>query len=76
MEIFKTKKRRFQKFQKEDLIAVLECGYCQKTSCEWFRHKFLASCKHCREHFCKKCHNFKTTLEVLLKGTDEMVKTI
>ena len=35
MEIFKTDilKREFERFQKEDLIEILQCGYCQKTVC-------------------------------------------
>ena len=36
MEIFKTDilKKQFERFQKEDLIEVMKCGYCQKTTCE------------------------------------------
>ena len=36
MEIFKTDilKREFERFQKEDLIEMLQCGYCQKTACK------------------------------------------
>ena len=35
MEIFKFDilKREFESFQKEDLIKILQCGYCQKTAC-------------------------------------------
>ena len=51
MEIFKTDylKKEFKKFQKEDLVAVLSCRYCQKTCCKWKYNKFLAGCKYCRE---------------------------
>ena len=72
MEIFKTDylKKEFEKFQKEDLVAVLSCGYCQKTCCKWKHNKFLAGCKYCRESFCKSCHKFITNLEALLLGTD------
>ena len=72
MEIFKTDylKKEFEKFQKEDLVAVLSCGYCQKTCCKWKHNKFLTGCKYCRESFCKNCHKFKTNLEALLLGTD------
>ena len=33
MEIFKSEilKKEFQKFQEEDLLQVLKCGYCQKN---------------------------------------------
>ena len=36
MEIFKTDilKKQLERFQKEDLIEVMKCGYCQKTACE------------------------------------------
>ena len=59
MEIFETDnlKKEFEKFQKENLVAVLSCGYCQKTSCKW-KHR-----KYCRESFCKNCHKFKASLE-------------
>ena len=62
MELFKTDilRKEFERFQKEDLIEVLKCGYCQKTSCQLFHNKFLASCKFCREFFCKSCHKFNT----------------
>ena len=72
MEIFKTDylKKEFRKFQKEDLVAVLSCGYHQKTCCKWKHNKFFAGCKYCREGFCKNCHKFKTNLEALLLGTD------
>ena len=36
MEIFKSNiflKKEFESFQKEDLLNVLECSYCQKTKC-------------------------------------------
>ena len=76
MEIFKTDilKREFERFQKEDLIEILQCGYCQKTACQSFHKKFLVSCKFCRETFCKKCHKFDTTKEILLKEVDEIGK--
>ena len=76
MEIFKTEiqKKEFERFQKEDLIEILECGYCQKTACQSFDNKFLVSCKFCRENFCKKCHKFDTTKEILLKEVDTVGK--
>ena len=35
MDIFKIDilKREFESFQKEDLIEILQRGYCQKTAC-------------------------------------------
>ena len=76
MEIFETDilKKEFEKFQKEDLIEILKSGYCQKTTCESFHKKFLASCKFCRENFCKSCQSFNITKENLLSYTDEIGK--
>ena len=76
MEIFETDilRKEFEKFQKEDLIEILKCGYCQKTACESFHKKFLASCKFCRENFCKSCQSFNITKENLLSYTDEIGK--
>ena len=76
MEIFKTDilKREFERFQKEDLIEILQCGYCQKTVCQSFHKNVLISCKFCRKTFCKKYHKFDTTKEILLKGVDEIGK--
>ena len=78
METLKTEilKKEFERFQKEDLIEILECGYCQKTACQSFDNKFLVSCKFCRENFCKKCHKFDTTKEILLKEVDTVGKSL
>ena len=67
MEIFETDilKKGFEKFQKEDLIEILKSGYCQKTACESFHKKFLASCKFCWENFCKSSQSFNITKENL-----------
>ena len=56
------------------MIEILKCGYCQKTTCESFHKKFLASCKFCRENFCKSCQSFNITKENLLSYTDEIGK--
>ena len=42
MEIFKTDilKREFERFQKEDLIKILQCGYCQNPACQSFQAKY------------------------------------
>ena len=55
MEIFKTDilKKQFERFQKEDLIEVMKCGYCQKTACESWNKSFNSSCKYCGETFAK-----------------------
>ena len=60
MEIFKSNilKKEFERFQKEDLIEVMKCSYCQKTACKSWHKSFNPSCKYCRETFCKKCHSF------------------
>ena len=64
----------FEKFRKENLVQILECGYCQKTARESFHKKFLVSCKFCRETFCKSCHNFNIAKEILFKGLDQTGK--
>ena len=76
MEILKTDilKKEFGRFQKEDLIKILQCGYCQKNACEWIHNKFLVSCKFCRETFCKNYQNFNTTKEIPLKKVDKVGK--
>ena len=72
MEIFKTDvlKKKFERFKKENLVQVLKCGYCQKNACGSWHKKFLASCKYCRETFCKTCHNFNIAKNSLLKNAD------
>ena len=76
MEIFKTDilKKEFEKFQKENLVEIWKCGYCQKTSCQFWHPKFLVSCKCCREAFCKACHNFDIAKESILKTLDPIGK--
>ena len=76
MEIFKTDilQKGFEKFQKENVVEILKCGYCQKTACQSRRRKFLVSYKYCREAFCKACHNFNITKETLFKAVDSIGK--
>ena len=72
MEIFKSDilKKEFERFQKENLVQILKCGYCQKTACESWRNKFLVSCKYCREAFCKPCYNFNVAKKTLIEGAN------
>ena len=44
MEIFKTYilKKEFERFQKENLLEILKCGYCQKTACESWQKIFFS----------------------------------
>ena len=76
MEIFKTDvlKKEFERFQKEDLIEVLQCGYCQKTACGFWHESFLSRCKYCRETFCKNCQKFNIAKDLLLKSSDSTTK--
>ena len=76
MQILKTDilKNEFEKCHKENLVEILNCGYCQKTACQSSHRKFLVSCKFCREAFCKACHNFNIAKETLLKGLDPIGK--
>ena len=76
MKISKTDilKKEIERFQKENLIEILKCEYCQKTACKSWHNKFLVSCKYCREAFWKPCHNFNTAKETLTKGVDTVAK--
>ena len=76
MQIFKTEilKNEFERFQKEILVEILKCGYCQKTACESWHNKFLVNCKFCRHALCKTCHNFNIAKETLIKGVDSVAK--
>ena len=71
MEIVKTDilKKEFEKFQMENLVEILKCGYCQKTACQSFHQEFLVSCKFCRETFCKACNNFNIVKKNAFKRT-------
>ena len=76
MKIFKIDilKRGFERFQKENLVEILKCGYCQKTACESWHKNFSVSCKFCREAFWKPFHNFNIAKETLTKGVDAVAK--
>ena len=76
MEIFKTDilKEKFKRFQKEELINILECNYCQKTKCGWKHTKFQVDCSYCWKKFCKNCYNFNSTFKLLPENTDEIGK--
>ena len=76
MEIFKTDilKEKFKRFQKEELLNILDCNYCQKTKCGWKHSKFQADCNYCQKTFCKNCHKFNSTFKILLESTGEIEK--
>ena len=76
MENFKTDilKKEFKRFQKENLIKILKCGYCQRAARKSWHNNFLVSCKYCREVFCKPCHNFNTMKKALIEGVDSVAK--
>ena len=59
MEIFKSNilKKEFERFQKEDLLNVLECSYCQKTKCGWKHGKFQPDCQYCKKNSAKTAIN-------------------
>ena len=77
MEIFKTAilKQEFERFQKEDLIEILKCGYCQKTVCESFHTRFLVSCKFCRKNFCKIVIHLISQKKIFYQILIKMVKS-
>ena len=67
MELFKTSilKNEYKEFSTKLLPAVLDCNYCNVTSCEW-HSKFVGTCVHCRQRHCKKCRNFNISKDILL----------
>ena len=78
MEIFKTDilKKELEKFQKENLVEILKCGYCQKTASQSWHRKFLVSYKFCREAFCKACHkNFENFVKGFFCISSETLHT-
>ena len=72
MELFKTNllKKEFERFQNEELINVLECGFCKRISCEWDR-KFKVTCDICRKARCKACSSFNIAKENLFRNLDK-----
>ena len=54
MEIFKTHilEKEFEKFQKENLVEILKCDYCQKTASQSWHQKFLVA-NIAEKHFVK-----------------------
>ena len=71
MELLKTDllKKEFERFQNKILVNVLECGLCQKTSCEWDK-KFFIGCDRCRKVRCQPCISFNIAKDNLLKNLD------
>ena len=62
-------KRGFERFQKENLVEILKCGYCQKNV-----NLGIKTFQFYREAFCKPCHNFNIAKETLTKGVDAVAK--
>ena len=50
------------------------CGLCQKTACKDLHHKFLVSCKFCREKQWKACEKFNIAEDVSFKSLDDIAK--
>ena len=75
MELFKSEilKKEYEEFNKKMLPAVLECGLCNKISCQ-YHTKFIVSCTLCRSAACKSCKKFNISKDISLKNAT--VKTI
>ena len=59
----------------KNLLKVLECGLCMKTSCDKnVYYKYERKCNRCKEEFCKNCKNFRISFKMFLKNTDEIGK--
>ena len=69
MELFKSEllKKEYEDFHKNLLPAVLECGFCNISSCRW-HSKFNGTCVHCRKHVCINCRKFNISKDLLLKS--------
>ena len=69
MELFKTDilKKEYEEFNKKYLPAVLQCGFCNKVSCQ-YHSKFIVSCNLCRNAVWKNCKIFNNYKNILLKS--------
>ena len=77
MELFSTNllKSKYENFKKNELLKVLECGLCMKSSCDKnFHYKFEPKCNRCKEEFCKNYKTVRISLVMFLKNTDEIGK--
>ena len=72
-EILEIPEKEFKGFEEQDLIKILECGYCQKTAFE-FQTKFFVSWKFCRETFCKNCHKFVHKIPITMFSYKKLMK--
>ena len=72
MELFKSAylKSEYKEFNEKLLPAVLECGYCNKSHCQWHA-KFDISCVHCRKIKCSNCFKFNISKDILLKASNK-----
>ena len=73
MKLFKSEffEKEYENLKKKELLKVLECGLCMKTSCDkTFHYKYEPNCNRCKEEFCKNCKNFRIGFEMFLKNTD------
>ena len=75
MEIFTndTLKKEYKELVKDILPTVLECSYCNISSCTY--HKtFNFSCNLCRQLRCRSCFAFNICGENLLKASNDEQK--
>ena len=72
MELFKSTvlKNEYKEFSTKLLPEILECNYCNITSCQW-HSKFNGTCTHFRQRHCKKYRSFNISKDILLKSANE-----
>ena len=67
MELFKSDvfRKKYKEFTDKLLPAVLECGFCNITTCKYHK-KTDMFCNLCRTSICKDCRKFNLSKDILL----------
>ena len=75
MELFTndTLRKEYKELVKDILTKVLECSYCNISSCE-FHSKLNISCNQCRQFRCRSCFAFNISRKTLLDASNDVVK--
>ena len=76
MELFKTDtlRKEFETFNKELIMNVIKCSYCDKRSCQYHK-ELLISCNFCRTERCSDCHKFNGSRKILYEAADDVGKS-
>ena len=70
MELFtdNSLKRKYEVFVSETILKIIDCNYCNKTSCFGHRH-FDSSCSRCEIETCFSCKVFNQNSMFLMEKT-------